>query len=97
MSPIVPHFASECLEDLGEKVQKSWPKINEVYLVKENINIVLQINGKKRSIIVSKMNVDKETLTDEIKRNSQYNKYLENKKIVRTIYVKDKLINLIVE
>ena len=43
------------------------------------------------------MNVDKETLTDEIKRNSQYNKYLENKKIVRTIYVKDKLINLIVE
>tara|TARA_Y100000992_G_scaffold146590_1_gene97538 strand:+ start:37 stop:2586 length:2550 start_codon:yes stop_codon:yes gene_type:complete len=97
MSPIVPHFASECLEDLGEKVQKSWPKINEKYLIKENINIVLQINGKKRSIIISKMNVDKETLTDEIKRNSQYNKYLENKKIVRTIYVKDKLINLIVE
>ena len=52
---------------------------------------------KKRGIIVSKKNVDKETLINEIKSNTQYNKYLENKKIVRNIYVKDKLINLILE
>ncbi len=97
MTPIVPHFASECLEDLGEKGHKNWPKINEKYLEKENVNIVLQINGKKRAIIFSKKNVDKETLVDEIKNNTQYNKFLENKKIVRNIYVKDRLINLIVE
>ena len=90
-------FANECLEDLGEKGHKNWPKINEKYLEKENVNIVLQINGKKRAIIFSKKNVDKETLVDEIKNNTQYNKFLENKKIVRNIYVKDRLINLIVE
>ena len=54
MSPIVPHFTSECLEDLGEKSERSWPKTNEKYLVKKNINIVLQINGKKRAIIIAK-------------------------------------------
>ena len=97
MSPIVPHFASECLEDLGEKSEKSWPKIDEKYLIKEKVNIVLQINGKKRAIIVSKKNVEKETLINEIKSNTQYNKYLENKKIIRNIYVKDRLINLILE
>ena len=97
MSPIVPHFASECLEDLGEKSEKSWPKIDESYLIKEKVNIVLQINGKKRAIIVSKKNVEKETLINEIKNNTQYNKYLENKKIIRNIYVKDRLINLILE
>ena len=97
MSPIVPHFASECLDDLGEKVEKSWPKVNEKYLVKENVNIVLQINGKKRGIIVSKKDVKKEALINEIKNNAQYNKYIENRKILRNIYVKDRLINLILE
>jgi len=97
MSPIIPHFASECLDDLGEKSEKNWPKINEEYLVKETVNIVLQINGRKKSIIISKKNVDKDTLTNEIKTNTQYNKYLENKKIKRIIYVKDRLINLIIE
>jgi len=97
MSPIVPHFTSECLEDLGEKSERSWPKTNEKYLVKKNINIVLQINGKKRAIIIAKKNIDKETLINEIKSNAQYNKYLENKKIVRNIYVKERLINLILK
>ena len=97
MSPIVPHFASECLEDLGEKGEKTWPKLNEKYLVKENVNIVLQINGKKRAIMVSKKNLEKETLINEIKNNTGYNKYLENRKIIRSIYVKDRLINLILE
>ena len=54
MSPIVPHFASECLEDLGEKNEKSWPKINDKYLIRENINIVLQINGKKERLLLVK-------------------------------------------
>ena len=71
--------------------------IDEKYLIKEKVNIVLQINGKKRAIIVSKKNVEKETLINEIKNNTQYNKYLENKKIIRNIYVKDRLINLILE
>jgi len=97
MSPILPHFTSECLEDLGEKDEKSWPKPNPKYLIKENVNIVLQINGKKRSIIVCKKNVDKETLINEIKSNTSYNKYLINKKIIRSFYVKDRLINFILE
>jgi len=97
MSPVVPHFASECLEDLGEKANKSWPKVNAKYLVKEKVNIVLQINGKKRSVITCKQNVDKETLINEIKSNTSYNKYLENKKIVRSIFINNRLINLILE
>ena len=37
MSPIVPHFANECLEDLGQKSEVSGPKVNENYLIKEEI------------------------------------------------------------
>ena len=97
MSPIVPHFANECLEDLGQKSEVSWPKVNEKYLIKDDVKIVLQINGKKRGIMVSKKNSNEETLINDIKKNNLYNKYFENKKILRSIYVKDKLINLILE
>ncbi len=97
MSPIIPHFASECLEDLGEKGKKEWPKINKKYLIKENVNIVLQINGKKRGIIVNKRNTDEQILINDIKSNASYDKYLKNKKIIKSIYIKDKLINLILE
>ena len=47
--------------------------------------------------MVSKKNLEKETLINEIKNNTGYNKYLENRKIIRSIYVKDRLINLILE
>jgi len=57
----------------------------------------MQINGKKRGIITNKRNVDKEMLINEIKKNASYNKYLKNKKIVKSIYIKDRLINLILE
>ena len=97
MTPVVPHFANECLEDLGEKSEIKWPKVNEKYLIKENVNIVLQINGKKRGIIVNKRNVDKEMLINEIKNNHLYDKYLKNKKIIKSIFIKDRLINLILE
>ena len=40
MSPIVPHFANECLEDLSEKSEVSWPKVNEKYLIKEASGLV---------------------------------------------------------
>ena len=67
------------------------------YLIKENVNIVLQINGRKRGIIVNKRNVDEEMLINEIKNNFIYDKYLKNKKIIKSIYIKNKLINLILK
>ena len=51
LSPILPHFSSECIEDLGLKNNANWPKADPKYLKNDNIEIVIQINGKKRAIL----------------------------------------------
>jgi leucyl-tRNA synthetase len=96
MLPVIPHFASECLEELGELNNISWPKINEK--VKENqiVKIVLQINGKKRDLINFDKPMNENEVINYIKKDSKYKKFLENKKIKKTIYIKNKLINIIV-
>ena len=57
MLPIVPHFASECLYQLKETSNLSWPKINKEFLKIKEFNIVIQINGKKRDILTSNKDI----------------------------------------
>ena len=49
--PILPHFSSECLEDLKFKDKVEWPKTEKKYLNEDRIDYVIQINGKKRAIL----------------------------------------------
>ena len=60
------------------------------------INIVVQINGKKRELINTSPNMSEENLFELINKNQALNKYLHNQKIKRKIYIKDKLINIII-
>ena len=50
LNPFIPHFASECLEKFSKfkKIRMTWPKIDKKLLAEEKVNIVIQINGKKR-------------------------------------------------
>ena len=97
MSPVLPHFTSECLEELKCDNKFDWPKIDKKISIVENYNIVVQINGKKRNIINTNLNMDEKTLINEIKNNSITNKFLKDKNISRVIHIKNKLINLIIK
>ena len=97
MLPIVPHFASECLEQIKEAGSLSWPKINEEFLKIKEFNIVIQINGKKRDILTSNKDIKENEVLEIISNNSKCSKYLEGKKIQKTIYIKNKLMNIIIK
>ena len=97
ISPIIPHFSSECLEDLKIDHKIKWPIVEKQFLVNEDTNIVIQINGKKRSIINCKKGITEETLIKTIKNDLKVNKFLENKKNIKSIFIKDKLLNLIIK
>ena len=96
MLPVVPHFASECLNDLNYNEKIVWPNINEDYLKIDEFNIVVQINGKKRTLIRTKSEINEKDLIKEINQNKQIENFIKGKKIIKHIYIKNKLINLIV-
>ena len=93
--PIIPHFSNECLELLNAKDLK-WPKYDSSLVKDEEINIVIQINGKKRGLIKTTPNNTEENLFKIIKKEETLRKYFDNVEIKRKIYVKDKLINIII-
>ena len=99
LNPFIPHFASECLSELSifEKRDESWPKVDDKYLNNENINLAVQINGKKREILYIQRDLDEEEILKIIANNEKLKKYIENKKIIKKIFVKNKIINLIIK
>ena len=98
INPIIPHFSNECLEKLEQSVENvKWPEIDPKYLEEEIINIVTQINGKKRKVFSINKSIDKETLIKNIKNDEQIKKYVDNKEILKTIYIENKLINFIIK
>tara|TARA_B100000965_G_C19195998_1_gene585225 strand:- start:259 stop:648 length:390 start_codon:yes stop_codon:yes gene_type:complete len=93
-SPLIPHFTSECLKEL--KINNiNWPIIDKNLIGEEKINYVIQINGKKRDIIKYEKNISEEKLLSRVKSNKITEKYFENMKIKKIIFVKNRLINII--
>ena len=95
MQPIIPHFSSECLEIL-KKTNIEWPEIDEKIIKEEKVNIVVQINGKKRGLIKINIDVPENELITTIKKDDKISKFIEGKEIKRKIYIKNKLINIII-
>ncbi len=97
MSPVVPHLANECLDKIGFKSQASWPEVKREHLETGKGEIVIQINGKKRGNILIEKDEKEDDIIKKIKKMSLNKKYIENKEIVKTIYVKNRLINIILK
>jgi leucyl-tRNA synthetase len=96
MIPIIPHFSNECLKMLKIDEKIDWPNYDEKFLEEKTLQIVVQINGKKRELINTERGNSELTLLREIKKNLKLQKYLENKEIKKTIFIPNKLINIIV-
>ena len=96
MLPFTPHLAHECLELLNCKSVNRWPEIDKKNALDE-IKFAVQINGKTRDII----NIEKNLLENEIhkiiNKNYKTKKYFTDKKIIKTIFIRDKIINYIIK
>ena len=97
MMPVIPHLASESLDILNNKLEVKWPEIIEKFLETNEKEIVIQINGKKRGNILINKSISEKDIIEKIKKMGLIKKYIENKRIIKTIYIKERLINIILE
>ena len=94
MSPFIPHYTSECLNGLDQK-HVSWPTVSNEELIEDEINFVIQINGKKRALLKVKRDTDESEILEKIKLNAEVEKFIKNQRIQKTIFVSNRLINII--
>ena len=95
ISPVIPHFVSECLVDLGLNPFQKWPEVDKNLIKSDIIEYVIQINGKKRATLKYKKNISEEELIKEIINNENTKKIIENKKINKCFFVKNRFINIL--
>ena len=93
MIPFTPHLAYECLELLKCDTFNKWPDVNKNLQLE--VKFAVQINGKTRDIIAIKKDTLENEINDIIKDNFKIKKYFENQKVIKTIFVKNKIINYI--
>jgi leucyl-tRNA synthetase len=96
MMPVIPHFANECLDSLEESKDIKWPSVDEKIFLNEKINYVVQINGKKRGILLDNRNLSEDELVSKLYANLEIKKYIQDKKIKKQIFIPNRLINLII-
>ena len=95
MLPFTPHLALECLEKLDCKDFFKWPDIDKN--LKESIKFAVQVNGKTRDIITVNKNLNEKQINEIVFDKTKAKKFIHNKEIKKTIFVKNKIINYIIE
>jgi leucyl-tRNA synthetase len=94
-NPIIPHFVSECLNEMNMLENIVWPDYDEKALDLEEVNFVIQINGKKRAILNAKKSIRENDLLKLVKENKMINKHLERKNIKKIIFIQNRLMNIL--
>ncbi|MCE9585246.1 class I tRNA ligase family protein [Candidatus Nomurabacteria bacterium] len=99
LAPFAPHTTEELWADLGEKESihlSLWPKYDEALTKDDEITIALQVNSKVRAEILINIEETEEEIKQKALKNEAILKHLEGKEIKRVVYVKNKLLNIIV-
>lgn len=98
LAPFAPHLGEELWEQLGQPYSvhnQPWPSVNEEALVKNDMVIVVQTNGKLRGQFEIEKSADKDTIIAKAKETIAT--YLADKEIVKEIYVPNKLVNIVIK
>ena len=95
--PVIPHVTSEAVQDLKHEKKLVWPEAETKYLEEKFVNIVIQINGKKRSLIKVEKDLKDLEVIKRIKKDEKISNILSDKNLLKHIIVKNRLVNFIVK
>ncbi|MGB9976128.1 leucine--tRNA ligase [Thermovenabulum sp.] len=100
LAPFAPHITEELWERIGNKGSihlMPWPKYDEKAILEEEVEVVVQINGKVRAKILVPADITEEELESAALSSEKVSSYLQNKQIIKIITVPNKLVNIVVK
>ena len=100
LNPFAPHMTEELFSILGEKKtinETPWPKYDETKTINDEIEIPVQFNGKLKAVVKAQREADESTVKEIVKNDETVKKALEGKTIVKEIYVKGRVYNIVVK
>jgi leucyl-tRNA synthetase len=99
LSPIVPHICHDLWLTLGGTepvVGESWPELDEAALVRDTIELVVQVNGKVRSRLQLPADADEATVLAAAQADEKIKRFVGDKVLRKVIYVPTRLVNLVI-
>tara|TARA_X000000950_G_scaffold5895_1_gene6312 strand:- start:2051 stop:4618 length:2568 start_codon:yes stop_codon:yes gene_type:complete len=99
ISPLAPHLAEELWQILGYKSlvsKQKWPKYESKYITEENVNLIVQVNGKKRLVMNIKRGFTKELTESIVLKNDSIIKIIKNNKYKKIIIIPDRVVNIVI-
>lgn len=100
LAPFTPHVGEELWEMIGKEgsiFDISWPKFDEKALVKDEVEIVVQVNGKVRAKLSIDANMSKEDMEKTALENEKVKASIEGKNVVKVVAIPKKLVNIVVK
>ena len=98
LSPITPHASHSLWQALGHDeaaLNAAWPQVDESALVKDSLELVVQVNGKVRAKLEVPANADKDTVESLARAEPNVQKFTDGKTIRKVIVVPGKLVNIV--
>lgn len=100
LAPLAPHLAEELWQHLGHNgsiFNQSWPEYDEKYLVKNEIELVVQVNGKMRGKVTVAADINQEDAIATALKIENVKKFTAEGEIIKKIYVPGKLVSFVVK
>ena len=99
IAPFAPHFAEELWQRTGHQPSvffEKWLAWDDAYTTFDTVTVAVQINGKLRGTIVVKAEAPEESVLEAATKDPAITKYLDGKQIRKRVYVKNRILNLVV-
>jgi leucyl-tRNA synthetase len=99
IAPFAPHISEELWQDLGHSDSVNvghWPELNEEYLASDSMKLAIQVNGKVRGEIFVAADATQEEIEKAALSQENVLSHLEGKEPKKVIYVKNKLVSIVV-
>lgn len=98
-STFAPHLGEALWQHFSKEniTYQPWPTYDEAMLIDEEVEVVVQVNGRLRAKLVVDAEIEKEALIELAQNNANVSVHLENKTLVKTIVIPKKIVNFVVK